>query len=281
MLNRKRYTIGLGSAAFLNVILLGGIVFTGCDKVAQDEMEPVTKVEKRESADSLEPEKALEEEAEKVEGTQTTVVEEVEAPESGNSLLSEIALADSLMKWFKIRTKYRETGEQNRHIEAALSKKEQELLENELAAPINDLLELVAFDWKMNGEEPRDDRRATFLVSWLFRTRGAIGFAPGHKVQLVLCGRPDRSHARHFMTETSRKKSYFEFTWDLLPSIVTWDKGEYYLVTKKTYRPVPNVPYRMTTFFSEVKKKEDGKWVYLGPYGARILIPGWRVDLRE
>lgn len=57
-------------------------------------------------------------------------------------------------------------------------------------------------------------------------------------------------------------------------------KGGITWCLKKTYRPVPNVPYRMFTSFSEQEKQEDETWQYVGQFGDRVESE-WHVDLGE
>lgn len=263
-----------GTLALLGVILGVGTLFAGCGKPDETGKKPATQIGTKVPVNAAPEQKSPDKPASDP---------RAQTPESGErpeSPVDRIVKVDNFFRWFEIRTKYRETGEQNVDVEAALSKKEQELLEKQPAQKISDSLEFVAFDWKVKSVNPDDAKSVTFQASWLFHTKGSIILEPDHVVSLILRGRPDKSHLNYLPRERDRKNGYFEFSYDLNPSIDTWEKGEYHLVSYRAYRPLPNIPYRIQTFFSERKKKEDGTTEGLGGYGDRI-VPGWYVDLGE
>lgn len=280
MMNKTRHTSRLGMVALLGVILGMGTLVAGCNEPGETAKKPATKVETDAPVGAAPAVKTPNKPAAGEEAKDPRA----QTPEAGEPLevsVDGIAAANDFFKWFELRTKYRVTGERNEEIEAALANKEQELLEKEPAQAFNDSLEIVAFNWRLQNEDSDASNNATFLVSCLFHKTGAINFETDHRVLLYLRGIPDKSHVRHFKSETSRTDGFFGFYFTFDPSIDEWDKGEYYLMIYKTNRPVPNVPYRMQISFSKQEKQEDGTWQYAGRFGDRIGIPGWRVDLGE
>ena len=271
---RTSFNIKMWNAmvALLGMILGVGILFAGCDKppeTPQDEKTPATKVETEVPAKTETKEPS-------VMGTPSA---EADVPVLSQGLtVIDIASAEDWFAWYELRDEYRKSATSSKQTEQAFENREKELRKATPTKAFNELLELVAFDWRMQSEDPGEGNNATFLASWLFHKKGDINLEPDHQVSLILRGRPDKSHRNYLPREQDRSNSYFELTYALKPSIDVWEKGEYHLFTKRTYRQLPNIPYKMRTFFSEVRKKEDGSWGYVRPYGDRLDM-GWYVDL--
>ena len=85
---------------------------------------------------------------------------------------------------------------------------------------------------------------------------------------------------RRFETETLREKGYFELYGALSPQSARGKKESIYLVTKKTYKLLPNIPYSMLTSFSESEKRVDGSWQYSSRFKERLNLSCY-MDLGE
>lgn len=257
--NRLRITVLLGG------ILGVGALLAGCGGSGETEKQTAGEAETTAPAKAVKKANAHESDAEHV----------------GLSVEG-IALTDNFFDWLELRTKYREAGQRNVDIETALATKENELREKEPPKPITDALQLVAFDWKMQGEDPGPGKSTIFNISWLFYKKGAIHFEPNHETILLIHGRPDKSHARYLAVEGHPYSDFFHFQWVLKPpnDLDAWEEGEYTLLTRRASKPVPNVPHRMETWLRGRRNNEDGSRTDLYRYG-KLQDLGWYVDLGD
>ncbi len=191
-------------------------------------------------------------------------------------ILSTISGAKDLLAWYKIRSAYQSHDTPNPEVDAAFAAKEAELLELAPVKPVNEALDLVDFDWKLVGAESEEGQKETFRATWLFRVNKDISLEPGHEVKLVLRGWFDKAHQQYF-DEGAR---YFELTYAIKPPVSDWKADTYQLVTHKTYKKVPNVPYRMRVLFPELKVTDEGKTVSAGRFGENIDC-GWHADVGD
>ncbi len=205
------------------------------------------------------------------------VAEQPAAPDF-SATLAKIAAAEDMLAWYAVRQEYNGGSERSPEVDAALSAKESELLAKAPARAINDALDLVAFNWKLDGTTSAEGQKETFAVTWLFKKKQAIQFSEGEDVQLILRGWPDKAHQHYLEGVGQADNKYFELSYGLKPKLAQWKEGDYQIVEQKTYKKLPNVPYRVHTFFSQLKKNDEGKWVYVGPYGQRPDL-GWFADL--
>jgi hypothetical protein len=194
--------------------------------------------------------------------------------------ISKIEASKDMFEWYGLQTSYKEAQGDSEDVEAALAAKEAELLKKKPAVPVTDALKLVAFNWKLLGSASTEGKEEKFQAQWLFHKSGSITFAKDEDVTLVLRGWLDAAHMHYFPEDKGGDPRYFELNWSIRPSINNWSVGEYYLVTRETYNPVPNVPYRIHTFFAQVKKDEEGNWKSQGTYGEHLDL-GWHADLGE
>lgn len=182
-------------------------------------------------------------------------------------------------KWYEDRTTLKKSGKKDKKAEEALAETAKQLSLDSPPVPINDSVEFVAFDWKVDGDAPGDSGKVSYMASWLFHKNGDAKLESDHRVVLVLRGTPDPAHLPQLATSLPSGRTFFEFTYPVDPPIDTWEKGEYYLVTNKTIA-LPCIPYQMITIFSEQMKVKDGKWQYVAPYAEQVKL-GWRADLGE
>lgn len=208
---------------------------------------------------------------------QAPVAEKAAAPDF-SAVLTKVAASEDMFAWYAARQAYLSGTERNPEVDSTLAAKETELLAKSPARPINDALELVAFNWKLDGKDSAEGQKETFAVTWLFKKKQAIQFPEGEDVQLILRGWPDKAHQHYLEGVGQADNKYFEVSYGLKPKLTEWKEGDYQLVEQKTYTKLPNVPYRMHTFFSQLKKNDEGKWVYVGPFGKRPDL-GWFADL--
>lgn len=264
--NRHRLRLAAHYVALLGVSTL----LAGCDQTSQKQNPHTTNIETIVPGDALPPSDVPDESP------------SVSNGDPGQAMIDEIAAVDDFFKWFELRAKYRDSREPSADVEAALATKEVELREKEPAKPISDALELVAFDWKMQGEDPGSGKSTTFNISWLFYKKGPIHFEPNHETLLILRGTPDKSHARYLADEQNLKRDNFQFEWIHRPpnDLDGWEEGEYILQVKKGRYPVPNVPHRMDTWFRGRRNNDDGSRIDLHRYG-QLLDLGWHVDLGD
>ena len=192
--------------------------------------------------------------------------------------LAKVAASEDMIAWYTVRQEYMSGAERSPEVDSALSAKEAELLAKVPVRPINDALDLVAFNWKLDGTASAEGQKETFAVTWMFKKKQAIQFPAGEDVQLILRGWPDKAHQHYLEGVGQADNKYFELSYGLKPKLAEWKEGEYQIVEQKTYKKLPNVPFRIHTFFSQLKKNDEGKWVYVGPYGQRPDL-GWFADL--
>lgn len=190
------------------------------------------------------------------------------------ALLGKIGDAQDIIGWYRARESYVATGETNPEVEAALSAREAELLAANPAMPITESLDLLELQWKLDGESSAEGREDTFVVTWLFRVNKPVPVAEGHDVKLVLRGWFDKAHQQYF----KENEKYVDLTYALDPPLSEWKAGSYHLISNKTYRKLPNLPYRLHTYFSELKQGDDGNWVFAGRLGE-AADAGWHADL--
>lgn len=212
--------------------------------------------------------------------TPAPVAETPAAPDF-SATLAKVAASEDMFAWYSVRQEYLAGTGRSPEVDAALSAKEAELLAKTPARLVNDALEIVAFKWKLDGKASAEGKLENFSASWLFRAKQDIQLPAGVDVKLVLRGWPDKVH-RHYLTEAGRKEDrYFETTYDFTPPLGEWKAGNYYLLERRVKAAIPNVPYRIHTIYSQVKKNEDGTGGgYAGPY-AELTDLGWFADLGQ
>jgi hypothetical protein len=193
------------------------------------------------------------------------------------AFVSEVKACESLIEWHQLKMIAAEQNLQSTDIVTAISETKVKLLSLAEIHSVTDSLDLVAFDWNL-AETAGPITHATFIASWLFYKKGSVEFSPDRRVLLVLRGFATTMHKEYFENEVHREKGSFTFCWLLKPTIDEWEIGNYYLVTKRTYRPVPNIPYRLVTSFSKSKRnKDDNDWRFAGVFGEPLVL-GWHVD---
>lgn len=204
---------------------------------------------------------------------------EAPKPLTAEALLERIAQCEKMVGWYRIRDEYRNSGLTSADIDAALMAKEKQLLAKNPPQAITDALELVDFEWTLLSTEGENGELTRNTATWLFKKKAAINLDEGNDVVLVLRGLPDKSHVEKFASERYRDQGFFEFTYDLDPGVQAWSTGEYHLVTKNTFPPVPKVPYRMVTVMSEVHRNDEGETRFANRFGERPQM-GWFAVLR-
>ena len=243
--------------ALLTLALTGTMLVTGCGKSTQPETPA--------NGDNAQPPAAA---------------PEIAAPAVDSAvLLKRVEGCGDLFAWHAVRSEYLADTGRDAAVDTALAVKEQELLAKTPGWSVNDALQIVAFSWDLDGEAPPESEAENFTATWLFKAKQDIQLAPGIDVKFVLRGWPDPSH-RHFLKEAGRKEDrYFEFTYDFTPPLDEWKAGSYYRIECKIKSKLPNVPYRIHTVYSQVKKNEDGtSGGFAGPY-AELTDLGWFADL--
>lgn len=197
------------------------------------------------------------------------------------ALLKRVEGCPDIFAWHTVQSEYLSGTGRDAAVDAALAAKEQELLAKTPGWSVNDALQIVGFKWDLAGEAPPESIAENFSATWLFKAKQNVQLQPGVDVKLVLRGWPDVSH-RHYLKEAGRKEDrYFETTYDFNPPLGEWKAGNYYLVERKVKGSLPNVPYRIHTIYSQVKKNEDGtSGGFAGPY-APLTELGWFADLGE
>lgn len=214
--------------------------------------------------------------------TETSPKSEAQAPAAPAALdlptvLQKVSGSADLFSWYAARDAYLAGTARGAEVDAALSAKEAELRAKTPGWPVNDALEILAFNWKLDGGASAEGKLANFTATWLFHAKQDIQLPADVVVKLVLRGWPDKAH-RHYLTEAGRKEDrYFETTYDFTPPLGEWKAGNYYLVERRVKASIPNVPYRIHTIYSQVKKKEDGTSAGAGPY-AELTDLGWFAD---
>lgn len=190
------------------------------------------------------------------------------------SLVARINGADDMIEWHAQRAAYLAQAGRDSEVDAALAARETALLAQSPALPISEKLELVALDWKLDGGASSEGTDENFEIAWLFKVKNKIELEEDHDMLLQIRGWFDKSHQHYFDPDAN----YFQLTYKLSPPVSEWEADSYQLVTRKTYRKVPNVPYRLHTFFENVRKTEEGSWASDGTYG-QIANSGWHADL--
>lgn len=198
------------------------------------------------------------------------------APDLATSLQN-VASAQDFFSWYSARESYLSGAARSPEVDAALAAKETELLAKTPARAFNDALELVAFDWKLEGENSAEGKKENFTGRWLLHKKGPVTLGADEEVQLILRGWPDKSHQNYLEGVGQADNKYFELSFSLKPRLADVENGAYFLVERKTYKQLPNVPYRMHTFFSQLKKKDDGSLAYVGRFGESADL-GWMAD---
>ena len=211
--------------------------------------------------------------------TPAPIAEKPAAPDF-SATLAKVTTSEDMFAWYAARQEYLSGAERSPEVDSALSAKEAELLAKVPARPINDALDLVAFNWKLDGTVSAEGQKETFAVTWLFKKKQAIQLPEGEDVRLIIRGWPDKAHQHYLEGVGQADNKYFELSYGLKPNLAQWKDGEYQIVEQKTYKKLPNVPYRVHTFFSQLKKNDEGKWVYVGPFGQRPDL-GWFADLGQ
>lgn len=195
-----------------------------------------------------------------------------------SALLKQIEGCADMLAWHAVQSEYLAGTGRDAAVDTALAAKEQELLAKTPGWSVNDALQIVAFNWDLDGEVSSEGKAENFTATWLFKAKQDVQLAPGIEVKQVLRGWPDASH-RHYLKEAGRKEErYFEFTYDFTPALGEWKAGNYYRIERKIKSKLPNVPYRIHTVYSQVKKNEDGTTSFAGPY-AELTDLGWFADL--
>ena len=198
------------------------------------------------------------------------------APDSTASV-QQVASAGDFFAWFSAREAYMAGKARNPAVDTALGAKEKELLATTPARAFNDALELLSFDWKLDGNGSVEGKKENFTARWLFHKKGPVTLALDEEVQLILRGWPDNAHQNYLEGLGQADNKYFELSFSLKPRLADVENGTYFLVERKTYKQLPNVPYRMHTFFSQLKKKDDGSLAYVGRFGESADL-GWIAD---
>lgn len=194
------------------------------------------------------------------------------------ALLKKVEGCADMLAWQTVQSEYLAGTGRDAAVDTALAAKEQELLAKTPGWSVNDALQIVAFKWDLDGEASAEGKAENFTATWLFKAKQDVQLAPGIDVKLVLRGWPDASH-RHYLKEAGRKEDrYFEVTYDFTPPLGEWKAGNYYRIERKIKSKLPNVPYRIHTVYSQVKKNEDGTTGFAGPY-AELTDLGWFADL--
>lgn len=190
------------------------------------------------------------------------------------SLVARINGAEDMIDWHAQRAAYLAQADRDSEVDAALATREAALLAQSPALPISEELELVALDWALDGESSAEGKDENFRATWLFKVKKKIELEEGVDVRLILRGWFDKAHQHYFGPDDK----YFQLTYKLVPPISDWEAGSYHLVALKTYRKVPNLPYRLHTFLEKVRQTEDGGLTPGGRHGE-IADSGWRADL--
>ena len=289
-MNKTGNTNRVGFVALMGVILGMGILFGGCGQ--QPETETVapspaaatpTPVATTPAAETPET-PAQEVEATEPFATSATQVLEAPAqtPVSADPLaltVDNIGSVEDVFRWAALKAKYEASGQQDISIESVLATKEKLLLPKEsVIGTIGDVLDLAAFDWRVQDEEADTSEgvKVTSVARWLFRCSKSASIEAGQKALLVLRFRVDKAHERYFAE--SSHPSYFDVSVTPAPSVAEWEAGGYYLVERHVTAPV--VPYQMSTFFSVLGA--DGKYVKrLGGDKEGLVELGWKVCLPE
>lgn len=186
------------------------------------------------------------------------------------ALLAGISGAKDMFAWYAARETYKAGETANAGIDAALKARESELLAEVPAVPISADLDLVGLDWKLDGTESAEGQKDSFFVTWLFRVNKDIVLEGDHDLKLVLRGWFDKAHQHYF----DKDQQHFQLTYSLTPPVTEWKAGTYQRVSRKTYKQVPNVPYRLHTIFSETTAAGD----YVSRYGE-FADSGWFADI--
>jgi len=259
-----------------------GVLFAGCGKAQQEETRPVPKVETKTPATTMTRPESTEKETAQVVTTQpaVTAAEKAAPASSSEPTVDGVKASSDWFAWYELREKCRESGTLDDRMKAAFEEKARAFDAGTPAQAINESLELVAVNWKLQEEAPGEGDNAVFLTSCLFRKTGAIKLEPDHDIRLIVRGVPDPAHALKFTREADRKRGYFELTVSAQPLLDAWPEDEYHLSTALSY-PVPIIPYKLSVFFTEIERLEDNRFGYVGPYGDRPKLSGWYADLGE
>lgn len=254
-------------AAAMLLVVLG---LQGCDKP-----EPVPAPSATNADAPVTPEPAPAQKDAGVETPEAAPGEEMAAIDAP-ALVQEIEGAEDFFAWATARDTYQALGKALPEVEEALSTRETALLRDHPPIPVNEHLEIVEFDWAIDGESAGTAERETFRASWVFKVNEPIVLPDRHDVRLVLRCSFDASHQQYFEEE----KRDTELTFAINPPITTWEAGSYQSIEFTTYRKLPNIPYRIQTIFSLVKKDENDNWVYVERYGT-AASHGWQASLGQ
>lgn len=261
----------LGAVAPFVAILVTILSFAGCSKPADPSSVPAATGSSEALPEATNP---------SVAEAGEPIASEANMSTEATALLGDIEAAADIFEWYDVYTRARALEPRVAELDAALEKKRVTLMRGAPAIPISDAIELAGFKWKLQGAESSEGKFETFSASWLFHKKSEITFEKNEDVKLILRGWLDESHMHYFAPDKGGDPRYFEYNWSLRPSINQWETGEYHLVTRETYKQVPNVPYRIHTFFTSVKQDEAGDWKSQGAYGERLDL-GWHADLGE
>lgn len=193
--------------------------------------------------------------------------------------VSKIQAADDIFAWHTLHSAYTQQGKTNQELDAAFAEKKKALLPEAKPIPLADGLELVAFDWELQGDKSVEGKKEDFTASWLFHKTKETGLGDDRVVLVVFRGWVDEAHQEYLKGSGSGDGRYFERTYTLDPGIDEWPVGEYTLVTRSV-GPLPNLPYRMHCKFPTRTKTADGTLAH-APDLAHEVDLGWFVDLGE
>lgn len=191
-----------------------------------------------------------------------------------------IEASENMVDWYQLHAEYAATGTRDEALDSAFAAKETALLAKKPAMPVNDKLELVAFDWVLDGSDSAEGKNENFTAHWLFRKTQETALGPDRRVVLVLRGWVDKAHQDYLKSDKNPEGRYFEKTYSLDPGIDAWETGKYHLISKEIRPAIPNLPYRMQSIFPQMKKKDDDSWEGDGRF-AELLDMGWYADLGE
>lgn len=270
-MNRTRYS------NLLSVVVLLGLIFSGCGNTPKPAGESATITKADASADTSESATTAEAQPEVVDKSQEP---RPLSPTRKLALLESVQGAEDLLAWYALRADYNSSRTEDSALDSALQAKEVELREKATVYSLTDSLDLVAFEWNLQGEAPAVGGAAKFVASWLFYLNAPLNLEAMQSARVFLRGWPDGSHQHYLATEEKPDKRYFESNVAPVSGMETWKQGEYYLVTQESLPELPMIPYRMHTFVIKTAINEDGGWSGLGRIGESLDL-GWHADLGD
>jgi len=272
-MNKRKHTNRFAMVAFISVILLRGIILAGCDKVTQDEIELVTKIETRQPAEPQEADTAPVEETEKAEAEEPTeeavepeVTAETPAEETkldmDESWLTFIANESDIFTLHDMREEYEHEGKKSEAVLEVLAKQRDKLVaEHERQSTIDDYLDFTAFDFKkIDGEK--------HLLHWYFIVTEDITLDWSLKVSLHV----DQSHI-NWLPEERREAGFIKgVIYPETSQIAGWKKGQHKVLSLNMN--LKEIPYNVVSHFYQYFP--DKPAIYADP-----ISHGWHVDLGE